>query len=59
MKKLKDEVNRLYEKITMLEERAKQEQRRNTEIRLAELKKNEEEMQFLKKTNQQLKVIKI
>ncbi|KAK7603698.1 hypothetical protein V9T40_003697 [Parthenolecanium corni] len=54
--KLQEETKELKEKILELEQRRKQEDRRNTEIRLAEQKKNEEEMQFLKRTNQQLKL---
>lgn len=54
---LQAEKRQLQEKIDELEEKARQVDRRNTEIRLAEQKKYEDEMQFLRRTNQQLKVI--
>lgn len=54
--RLRKEISQLKEQIYELERKAKQENRRNTEIRLAEQKIHEEEIQFLKKTNHQLKV---
>lgn len=55
-KELNEENLKLLTKIEELEQRARQTDRRNTEIRLAEQKKYEEQLQFLKRTNQQLKV---
>ncbi|XP_065213381.1 axonemal dynein light intermediate polypeptide 1 [Planococcus citri] len=56
IEKLETDKKQLEEKIEQLEEKARQVDRRNTEIRLAEQKKYEDEMQFLRRTNQQLKL---
>ena len=53
---LKEENSKLKDEVNDLKQRVKQMDRRNTEIRMAEQKKYEDEMQFLKRTNQQLKV---
>lgn len=54
---LKNEKQDLEQQITELKQRAEQADRRAAETRLAEERKHTEEITFLKKTNQQLKVI--
>ena len=56
IEKLKEENARLKDQVDELQQRVKQMDRRNTEIRQAEQKKYEDQLQFLKRTNQQLKV---
>lgn len=53
---LKNEKTELEHQITELKQRAEQADRRAAETRLAEERKHTEEIAFLKKTNQQLKV---
>lgn len=53
---LRDEKADLERQLTDLRQRAEQADRRAAELRLAEEKKHGEEIAFLKKTNQQLKV---
>ncbi|KAI4457789.1 axonemal inner arm dynein light chain 28 [Holotrichia oblita] len=53
---LRDEKSDLERQLTDLRQRAEQADRRAAELRLAEEKKHGEEIAFLKKTNQQLKV---
>ena len=53
---LKDERTDLERQLADLRQRAEQADRRAAELRLAEERKHAEEIAFLKKTNQQLKV---
>lgn len=53
---LREEKTDLERQLTDLRQRAEQADRRAAELRLAEEKKHGEEIAFLKKTNQQLKV---
>lgn len=55
---LKNEKQELEQQIIELKQRAEQADRRAAETRLAEERKHTEEIAFLKKTNQQLKVRK-
>lgn len=56
MEQLKDEKGELERQLADLRQKSEQADRRATEQRLAEEKKHLEEITFLKKTNQQLKV---
>lgn len=53
---LKNQKLELEQQITDLKQKAEQADRRAAETRLAEERKHTEEITFLKKTNQQLKV---
>lgn len=56
---LKDLKTNLERQVAELRAKAEQVERRATELRQAEEKKHAEEIDFLKKTNQQLKVSRI
>ena len=56
VEQLKDEKGELERQLADLRQKAEQADRRAAEQRLAEEKKHLEEITFLKKTNQQLKV---
>jgi dynein light intermediate chain len=54
---LRVQKNDLERMLNELKQKYEQNERRNAEIQEAENKKHSEEIQFLKKTNQQLKVL--
>lgn len=56
---LKEEKVELEHQLSELRQKAEQSERRAAELRTAEEKKHAEEIQFLKKTNQQLKVFAV
>ena len=59
MEELREQKAELERTVAELKQKSEQAERRSSELREAEEKKHAEEIQFLKKTNQQLKVIEI